>query len=175
MEDVELEESVQFDVGASLISRFHNSHAEDHRRVCSVVGAMSQELKDQGFPPSPVAYFGATLSSLEELSRDPSCGADPVVSTLIYILSEVIPRVSKFALRSRAGTVIETLGRVLMSGVLTETALERSLRCAHPVIVMGGWDNWSSASPLYKVVLGLVTDSRPSVSLIYAKISVLCF
>ncbi|CAA6664606.1 unnamed protein product [Spirodela intermedia] len=80
---------------------------------------MSQELKDQGFPLSPVAYFGATVSSLEGLSKDPSCGADPVVSALNL-------------LRSRAGPVLETLGR----------------------------DNWPSAAPLYKIILEYVTDSR---------------
>lgn len=159
------------DIGAALLSRLHNSHAEGHRHVCTVVGAMSQELKDQGFPLSPVAYFGATVSSLEELSKDPSCGADPVVSALVFFLSEVLPRMPQNLLRSRAGPVLETLGRVLMSGLLTESALEGSLRCVPHIIVVGGKDNWPSASPLYKIILEYVTDNRPVVSLISVKTS----
>ncbi|CAA7401204.1 unnamed protein product [Spirodela intermedia] len=148
------------DIGSALLSRLHNSHAEGHRHVCTVVGAMSQELKDQGFPLSPVAYFGATVSSLEGLSKDPSCGADPVVSALVFFLSEVLPRMPQNLLRSRAGPVLETLGRVLMAGVLTESALEGALRCVPHMIVVGGKDNWPSAAPLYKIILEYVTDSR---------------
>ncbi|XP_078444519.1 ARM repeat superfamily protein [Wolffia australiana] len=175
MEGVELEVEhggifQEDDVGALVIARLENSHEEEHRRVCAMVGAMAQELEEQGFPRSPITYFGATIGALDRLSRNPSCGADRVVSALVFFLFEVLQRVPRNALRSRAGAVMESLGRVLMSGELTEGELEGCLRCVQPVIVVGGKDNWPGASPLYKITLDYVTDSRPAVR----KMSYLC-
>ncbi|MQM05498.1 hypothetical protein Taro_038315 [Colocasia esculenta] len=151
------------DIGASLLSRLHSSPREDHQHLCTVVGAMSQELKDQGFPLTPVAYFGATVSSLERLSQDPSCGADPVAAALLVFLSEVLPRVPPAALRSRVVPVLETVRRVLTSGAASERALEGALHCVPHLVVVGGKDNWSSAAPLYKILLEFMTDGRAEV------------
>uniref|UniRef100_A0A1D1YZ83 RRP12-like protein n=1 Tax=Anthurium amnicola TaxID=1678845 RepID=A0A1D1YZ83_9ARAE len=151
------------DIGASLLEQFQDSRREDHQHLCTVVGAMSQELKDQGFPLTPVAYFGATVSSLERLSQDPSCGADPVVTALLVLLSEVLPMVPPAALRSRAGPVLETVRRILMSGAVSEGTLEGAFLCVPHLMVIGGKDNWSSAAPLYKILLEFMTDSRTEV------------
>jgi len=69
----------------SILSRFGNSTNEDHQHLCTVIGTMSQELKDQNLPSTPVAYFGATCSSLDRLASEPQQHVH-VVQSLLSIL-----------------------------------------------------------------------------------------
>ncbi|XP_074568915.1 uncharacterized protein LOC141825431 [Curcuma longa] len=64
------------DLAVGVLARFQSSSNEDRQHLCSTVGAMAQALKDQGIPHTPVAYFGATISSLDRLSRNPASGSD---------------------------------------------------------------------------------------------------
>ncbi|GMP42744.1 hypothetical protein CsSME_00012383 [Camellia sinensis var. sinensis] len=54
----------------SILTRFSSSTEDHHHRLCVIIGAMSQELKDQPLLLTPVAYFGATCSSLDRLSAE---------------------------------------------------------------------------------------------------------
>ncbi|MED6139816.1 hypothetical protein PIB30_087539 [Stylosanthes scabra] len=62
---------------------------ESHLHLCAVLGAVSQELKDQNLPCSPVAYFGATCSSLDRISLE-SNSPSHVIGALLTVISLLI-------------------------------------------------------------------------------------
>nr|DAD45608.1 TPA_asm: hypothetical protein HUJ06_003838 [Nelumbo nucifera] len=150
------------DLCSSIFSRFSNSTQEDHQRLCAVVGAMSQELKDQNLPLTPLAYFGATVSSLHRLSTE-SEASDPVIAGLLTLLSMVLPRVSVAVLRKKRDFASGPVVRVLRNQSATVTALTSGLKCISHLLIVGDKASWSEIADLYALLLGFVTDSRPKV------------
>ncbi|KAK9275403.1 hypothetical protein L1049_022667 [Liquidambar formosana] len=167
MEGIETEEPTHFvdeadDFCNSILSRFSNSTQEDHQHLCIVIGTMSQELKDQNLPLTPVAYFGATCSSLDRLSTDAD-SPNHVIDSLLTILSMLLPRVSVAILKKKGEYVSELVVRVLRSKSLTAVAVGSGLKCISHLLIVADHFSWTDVSQLYGVLLGYVTDSRPKV------------
>ncbi|KAJ8491333.1 hypothetical protein OPV22_013054 [Ensete ventricosum] len=151
------------DIAAGVLARFQNSAREDHQHLCATVATMAQAVKDQGLPLTPVAYFGATASSLDRLSRDPASGSDPALASLLSFLALALPRVPRSVVRSRWKEVSDTLVRILGFDSLPLGCVRSGLRCASYFLVVGDMTDWSALSPLYGVLLCFVTDERPKV------------
>ncbi|OWM74363.1 hypothetical protein CDL15_Pgr013267 [Punica granatum] len=146
----------------SVLARFGNSRQEDHQRLCAVIGAMSQELRDQNLPRTPVAYFGATCSSLDRL-LSASLPEPHVVSSLLTLLSMLLPSVSAAILKKKRVFLSGTLMKALQCDSLSPAAISFGLKCVSHLIVAGGDGNWSEVSQLYGVLLRCMTDSSPKV------------
>uniref|UniRef100_A0A2P2LQ88 Uncharacterized protein n=1 Tax=Rhizophora mucronata TaxID=61149 RepID=A0A2P2LQ88_RHIMU len=147
----------------SILLRLSSSTQEDHQHLCATIGAMAQELKDQNLASNPVAYFGATCSSLERLlSSDP----DPppqMISSFLTILSFILPRISVPILRKKREFVSELVVRVLRLSSTTVVALVSGLKCVGHLLIVKDTANWADVSHLYSVLLGFMVDSRPKV------------
>ncbi|GMP59840.1 hypothetical protein CsSME_00022955 [Camellia sinensis var. sinensis] len=146
----------------SIITRFSSSTEDHHHRLCAIIGAMSQELKDQKLPLTPVAYFGATCSSLDRLSAE----AEPpshVVEALLTILSAVITHISAAILKKKSEYVSELLVRILRSKSITPGAAVSGLKCVSHLLIIREKVAWSDLSSLYGFVLAYVTDDCPKV------------
>src|SRR4051812_39092531 len=106
MEGIEMEESPSIinesngDLCNFILSRFGKSTSESHQHLCAVIGAMSQELRDHNLPSSPVAYFGATCSSLDRIAAEPN-PANHLIDALLTILSLVIVRLPPAVLEKK--------------------------------------------------------------------------
>lgn len=155
-----IEEDV--DIGASILSEFSNSTADDDRHLCAVVGAMAQELKDQKVSLSPLAYFAATISSLDRLSADPSAAATSV-DALLTVLSLLLPRVSTAILRRKWNLLLDLLVRVLQGGHHSQSATVAGIKCLAHLLEIRVSGVWSDVSRFYGFLLGFVTDSDPQV------------
>ncbi|KAF8401126.1 hypothetical protein HHK36_014430 [Tetracentron sinense] len=167
MEGLEMEETSYSldeseDLCSSLLSRFSNSKQEDHQHLCAVIGAMSQELKDQKLPLSPIAYFGATISSLDRLSTA-SQPSDPVIAALLTLLSMILPRISVAILRKKRDFFSKLLLRILRPESATIPGVASGLKCISHLLIVGDNVIWSEIALLYGVLLGFITDSRPKV------------
>ncbi|KAH7851218.1 hypothetical protein Vadar_008734 [Vaccinium darrowii] len=146
----------------SILSRFSNSTDEHHQHLCTVIGAMSQELKDQNLPLTPIAYFGATSSSLDRLSSEP----DPpphVLDSLLALLSMILPRVSSAILKKKTQCVSDVVVRVLNSKSVTPGATSSAMKCVSHLLIIGEKFSWSDVSPRYKIIVDYVTDDHPKV------------
>ncbi|XP_077230850.1 ARM repeat superfamily protein [Tasmannia lanceolata] len=151
------------DICEFILSRFKNSMREDHQHLCAVVGAISQELKDHKIPLTPIAYFGATVSSLDRLSSDssPSISA---ITAILTLLSTILPRISPAVLARKYTVVSESVSRILGHGSLASVgAVKAGLKCISHLIIVGDKVNWSSIAPSYGILLSFVTDNRPKV------------
>ncbi|KAG6501722.1 RRP12-like protein [Zingiber officinale] len=151
------------DLAVGVLSRFQSSSNDDRQHLCATVGAMAQALKDQGIPHTPVAYFGATVSSLDRLSRHPASGSDPATASLLSFLAIAFPKVPRPVVRSRWKEVSETLIRVLGFDSLQPAGVKSGLRCASYLLAVGDKANWSDLSPLYDSLIGFMTDQHQKV------------
>ncbi|XP_030530465.1 RRP12-like protein isoform X3 [Rhodamnia argentea] len=157
--------AVEDDFCCSILARFAGSSQDDHQHLCAVVGAMSQELKDQCLPRTPIAYFGATCSSLDKL-LSASPGPDPqghVVESLMTLLCLLLPKVSASVVRKRSQYVSELVLRVVRGGCLPPGAVGSGLKCVSHLLNVSKDANWSSVAQLYGVLLGFVTESHPKI------------
>ncbi|KAH7851415.1 hypothetical protein Vadar_011301 [Vaccinium darrowii] len=146
----------------SILSRFSNSTEEHHQHLCTVIGAMSQELKDQNLPLTPIAYFGATCSSLDRLSSEP----DPpphVLDSLLTVLSRLLPRVSSAILKKKTQYVSDVVVRVLNSKSVNPGATASAMKCVSHLLIIGEKFSWSDVSPRYKIIVDYVTDDHAKV------------
>lgn len=147
------------DFCGSILSRFSNSTQEEHQHLCTVLGTMSQELKDQNLSTTPVTYFGVTCSSLDRLSSDPDSPTHSIDS-LLTILSMVLPRISPVILKKKREFLSELLVRVLRS---KSPPAASGLKCISHLLMIRESDNWSDVSQLYGVLLRFITDSHSKV------------
>ncbi|XWS70113.1 hypothetical protein CRYUN_Cryun03dG0021300 [Craigia yunnanensis] len=145
----------------SMLSHFSKSDQEDSQRLCATIGAMSQELKEQKLPLTPIAYFGATCSSLDCLSSQPV--SPQVIQSLTTILSLLLPRIPVAVLKKKGDFVSKITVTVLRLNSVTEVTLASGLRCLAHLLITGEKVNWSDLSQNYSVILGCLTDSRPKV------------
>lgn len=150
------------DFCSSILSRFGDSASEDHQHLCAVIGAMAQELRDQTLPCTPVAYFGATCSSLDRISSEP----DPpphLLDALLTILSLLLPRIPPPILNKKKEFLSDLLIRVLRIPSLINGAATSGLKCVSHLVIVRNAANWSDVSNLFGFILGFVIDSRPKV------------
>ncbi|KAA8544895.1 hypothetical protein F0562_019710 [Nyssa sinensis] len=140
----------------------HLCMEEQHHHLCAVIGAMSQELKDQNLPLTPVAYFGAICSSLDRLSADTEPPGH-VVDALLTILSMVLPRISVAILKKKTEYISELVVRSLRSKPITPSVVASGLKCISHLLIVREKASWSDASSLYGILLGYVTDDHPKV------------
>ncbi|XP_050216515.1 uncharacterized protein LOC126667567 [Mercurialis annua] len=169
MEGIEVDNlpamSTTDDFCESILSRFSNSPQEEHQRLCAVIGAMSQELKDQNLPSTtPLAYFGAACSSIDRLLSSASSSLDPhVIDSFITIISLSLPKVSVPLLNKKREYLSDILIRVIQLKSLTISAIVSALKCISHMLIIKDTVNWSDVSQLFNLLLGFIYDSRPKV------------
>ncbi|GAV70952.1 NUC173 domain-containing protein [Cephalotus follicularis] len=146
----------------SILSHFSNSTQEDHQHLCAVIGAMSQELKDQNLPSSPIAYFGATCSSLNLLSSDPN-PPPHVIDSLMTILSLLLTKIPAAVSKKKGDFLSDLVMRVLRMNSVTAGATVAGLKCVSHLLIVRDRGSWSDVAQLYGILLVSITDSRPKV------------
>lgn len=178
MEGIELDApSLSFpenDFCDSILSRYSTSTQDDHHHLCAIIGTMSQELKDQNLPCTPIAYFGAACSSLDRLSSSYSDPSPYVIDSLITILSLALPRISIPILKKKRELVSNVVVRVLkLNYSVTAGAVVSGLKCVAHLLSIRDSFNWDDISQLFGVLLSFMTDSRIKVSFFF--ILLICF
>ena len=59
-------DSENADLAAHILARHSRSSQPESKQVCVVLGAVTEVLKDEGYSPTPTAYFAAIISLLEK-------------------------------------------------------------------------------------------------------------
>ena len=168
MEGIEMDdpeftiEETNDDFCNSVLRRLGDSPNEKHQHLCTVLGAMSQELKDQNLPSTPIAYFGAACSSLDRLASEPDMPSH-VVDALHTIFSLLITRIPTAILKKKKEFLSELVLRVLRAPSVLESSVIAGIKCLSHLLINRDSVNWSDVSQSFSVLLGFVTDSRPKV------------
>ncbi|KAL2470154.1 ARM repeat superfamily protein [Abeliophyllum distichum] len=163
MEVVPPQDSID-ELCSSVLFQFSNSTNEYKLQICTAISAMSQELKHQNLPRTPIAYFGATLSSLDRLSSS----SDPpryLLDALITILSLVIDEFNPSILKTKYDYLSELLIRVLRLKSIGANGIEPAMKCVSRLLIVREKVGWADVAQLYGVLLGYITDDRPKVAI----------
>lgn len=151
------------DVCATILSQFSDAANEHHLHVCTAIGAMSQELKDQNIPLKPLSYFGATCSSLHRLSSATETDTPGhIVDALITILSVVIGKFNNAVLRKKFDYLSDLLIRILRVKSVGTNGIVPGLKCVSHLLKENL--SWSDVAQLYDILVGYITDDRTKVS-----------
>ncbi|KAF9680360.1 hypothetical protein SADUNF_Sadunf06G0113100 [Salix dunnii] len=135
----------------SILSRYSTSTQDDHHQLCAIIGTMSQELKDQNLPRTPVAYLGAACSSPDRLPSY-SDHSPHVIDSLITIPSLVLPRISIPILKKK-GELISNVLRVLkLNYSVTAGAVVSGLKCVAHLLSIRDSVNWDDISQLFGIL-----------------------
>lgn len=150
------------DFSSVVLAQFSNSDNEHHLHICAAIGAMSQELRDQNLPLTPITYFGATCSSLDSLSLsvDPS---GHLLDALMTILSLVINKFSPAVLKTKHAYLSELLIRVLRLKSVGINGVIPGLMCVSRLLIVREKVEWAEVAQLYTVLISYITDDRPKV------------
>ncbi|KAL4572212.1 hypothetical protein LXL04_018982 [Taraxacum kok-saghyz] len=158
--DMEHDNRSDGDFCSSILSRFTNSTDPQHHHLCSIIGDISQGLKDLNHPLTPLAYFGATCTSLDKLLSSVPNPPSHHVDALITIISMVLPRITPAVLRKESDYVSGLITRLILSGGVTDSVVASGLKCISHLLVVGHRSNWSDVSHLFGLLLGFIADSR---------------
>lgn len=151
------------DIATELLNRYQASVNEHHHHICATIGAMSQTLKDNTLPQTPVSYFGATISALERQSRDPSSGSDPVTCALLSVLAFVMTRVSPGVVRKKWEYANDMVVKVLSSAGLPVVGVEAGIKCLASLLKVADKGSWDKIDGTFRFLIKFATDSRAKV------------
>ncbi|CAJ2669957.1 RRP12-like protein [Trifolium pratense] len=166
-EEIEVNKSDE-DFSNSILSEFGSSTNESHRHLCIAVGSISEVIKTQNLPSSPVVYLAYTLSSLTIISN----GANPVpisdnilFDVFLKLLSLVIVKVPVDVVRKTRESSSQLIATVIVFPSISETAVVDGFKCLEHLFNNGEEDIVlpSHDSPLFNVLSKFLTDSRPHV------------
>ncbi|KAM3395018.1 RRP12-like protein [Capsicum galapagoense] len=168
MEGIEMEhpflENSSDDFCNTVLSQFCKSNNEHHVHICTAIGTMSQELRDQSFPLTPIAYFGATCSALQSLySATPEGPPSHLIDALSTILSLVVPRINQAILRKKYEHLSHVMIQLLGLKTIGTEGIVSCLKCVKHLLIVGAKGNWSDVAKLYGVFIGYITDDRQKV------------
>ncbi|XP_076928932.1 uncharacterized protein LOC143593073 [Bidens hawaiensis] len=139
------------------------THFSNNDIICSIIGDISQTLKDLHHPLTPLAYFAATSSSLDRLlllSSTPNHHVD----ALVAILSFILPTVPRAALVKEFDTLSGLLSRMVVVVNQSEAGVTDAFKCLKCLLVVAGKAWWDDrVSSLFGVLIRFIADSRPKV------------
>lgn len=150
------------DFSSAVLSQFSSSTNEHHLHVCASIGAMSQELRDQGLPQTPITYFGATCSSIDRLSSSID-SPGPLLDALLTILSLVVARLPPAVLRAKYGYLSELLIKSFRVKSVGVEGVVAGLKCISRLLTVREKVSWEDVAELCGALIGYMTDERSKV------------
>nr|GEV58478.1 hypothetical protein [Tanacetum cinerariifolium] len=138
---------------------------EDIEKI--ILGDISQSLKEMNHPLTPLAYLGATCTSLDKFLVSSSSNESNNVSGLVSIVSMLLPHISSPVLRKESDFIFSLITRVIHSSPPTSDinnghmfVVCRGLKCVSHLIVYGHHPTWPLVSPLFSLLLSFIANSN---------------
>jgi hypothetical protein len=140
-------------------------------------------LEDQNLPPSPTAYFAATIPSASALEyfcakakpqprgiwahdQSPATDDEPVAAALCTFLSMVLPKVSQAVLISKWAATVDSLVKILKRNSVSAEAAKFGMKCISYLLTTGDKSNWIPVESAYGILLNYATDGGGAVTLL---------
>ncbi|GKB21668.1 retrovirus-related pol polyprotein from transposon TNT 1-94 [Tanacetum coccineum] len=149
-----------------MMSQLKDSEDDDFA-MKTIFGDISQSLKETNLPLTPLAYLGATCTSLDKLLLvvSESNNVSSSVDGLVSIVSMLLPHISSPVLRKESQFISSLITRVIHSNNNHIVVVCRGLKCVSHLIVFGHHTTWSIVSPLFSLLLSFIVNSNLKVSL----------
>ncbi|KAM5547225.1 hypothetical protein ABKV19_001632 [Rosa sericea] len=140
-------------IGFSILMRFSDSRREIDFEIRKLITVMCQVFRDHKAPPTPVAYLGATCSSLGLIAASKPRPSDDVLHAHITILSIVIPKVPAAFLINNLQLVCNSLAPALRSSSPSfDGAACTGVKCIAQLLIRSTncVNNWSQVSKPFR-------------------------
>ncbi|GJV45364.1 RRP12-like protein [Tanacetum coccineum] len=144
-----------------MMSQLKDSEDDDFA-MKTIFGDISQSLKETNLPLTPLAYLGATCTSLDKLLLvvSESNNVSSSVDGLVSIVSMLLPHISSPLLRKESQFISSLITRVIHSNNNHIVVVCRGLKCISHLIVFGHHTTWSLVSPLFSLLLSFIVNSN---------------
>ncbi|KAF9592771.1 hypothetical protein IFM89_017341 [Coptis chinensis] len=169
IEETTLEENK--DICQTLMERYNKSSASQHIHLCASAAAMKTILQEEKLPFTPLSYFAATISSINDAIIDYSsstCQTLPgfdSVSPLASFLSILLPLIPKEALpMNKAANAVDVLVLLMKKQDGNNATLIRSvIKCLGSLVLFCDLKDWSRIKVPFDIILRFSIDKRPKV------------
>ncbi|KAI3987288.1 hypothetical protein MKX01_003038 [Papaver californicum] len=164
------------DLCEELMKRYGKSGAIQHRHLCASASAMRVVLKEEGLPLTPLSYFAATISAIDDTiasfsssshTKNSSSSIDSkATSSLTSFLSILLPLIPSQALpSSKANNAVTILVMLLkIPKVAQSPATIRSvIKSLGFLIKLCDLEDWKFAKSVFEMILEFSIDKRPKV------------
>ncbi|KAI3848602.1 hypothetical protein MKX03_010312 [Papaver bracteatum] len=162
------------DLCEELMKRYGKSGAIQHRHLCASASAMRIVLKEEGLPLTPLSYFAATISAIDDTissfsssSENSSSSFDSkATSSLTSFLSILLPLIPSESLpSSKANDAVTVLVSLLkIPKVAQSPATIRSvIKSLGFLIKLCDFEDWNFAKSVFEMIFEFSIDKRPKV------------
>ncbi|XP_026391394.1 RRP12-like protein [Papaver somniferum] len=162
------------DLCEELMKRYGKSGAIQHRHLCASASAMRIVLKEEGLPLTPLSYFAATISAIDDTvssfsssSENSSSSFDSkATSSLTSFLSILLPLIPYESLpSSKANDAVTVLVSLLkIPKVAQSPATIRSvIKSLGFLIKLCDFEAWNFGKSIFEMILEFSIDKRPKV------------
>ena len=152
--------------GLDKIRHQTTSNLVHQKRPATLLVALEATLTEQETALTPIAYFAALLSTTQQLVDGGAADSDgETLPAALYLLAIVVPSVQAGVLKSKSGTLLESLGPLLVSLHEQAATVKSILTILQSTYLSldGSALNGLQAKQVFNGVLAFLTDARPKV------------
>ncbi|OVA07380.1 putative domain NUC173 [Macleaya cordata] len=175
LEEVADEVVANSDLCERLMERYGKSSAAQHRHLCASAAAMRTVLQEEGLPLTPISYFAATISAINDttatvpLSSEKKdsllldSNASSSLSSFLSILLPLIPPQSLPSSKANdAVSVLVSLLRIPKVAVSPPT-VRSVIKSLGILMKFCDLEDWSMVKSPFETILSFSIDKRPKV------------
>ncbi|KAI8852500.1 armadillo-type protein [Chytridium lagenaria] len=156
---------------------FQRSGQPSQRKIYALLFAIEQTIVEQNENLSPLAYFGALMTLLEQQGQSLDAeGVEDIVSAVLHLLAVVFSRIPSNVLKLKFNDVASTIGSTLQHFSSSALMVRDALTCVEFLLVAQDAMSWNSAfqtgslppktselRSLFQIILLTGIDERPKV------------
>ncbi|KAJ3156226.1 hypothetical protein HDU86_003990 [Geranomyces michiganensis] len=144
------------------------SGLENQKQAAIILAAVEETIVEQNEQLTPLAYFGALMTILEQQRSANSNGADSldIMVAVTYLLAIVFPRIPGSILKLKFETIAQTLGATLEVYQEDQPLVRSILACFESLLAAQDTAKWTTdvtCKKLFQVLLIMSVDGRPKV------------
>ncbi|KAJ3179679.1 hypothetical protein HDU87_002885 [Geranomyces variabilis] len=150
------------------------SGLENQKQAAIILAAVEETIVEQNEQLTPLAYFGALMTILEQQrSANPTAAAAPttadslgIMVAVTYLLAIVFPRIPGAILKLKFETIAQTLGATLEVYQEDQPLVRSVLACFEFLLAAQDTAKWNTdvtCKKLFQVLLIMSVDGRPKV------------
>ncbi|KAI8912901.1 armadillo-type protein [Powellomyces hirtus] len=148
-----------------------NSGLVNQKQAAIILAAVEETIQDQNEQLTPLAYFGALMTILEQqrsLPGDNTTASESlgIMVAVTYLLAIVFPRIPSSILKLKFHDIAKTLGATLELYQDDQPLVRSVLTCFEFLLAAQDNAKWSSdvtCKKLFQVLLIMSVDGRPKV------------
>ncbi|KAG2219452.1 hypothetical protein INT45_008100 [Circinella minor] len=146
------------DVKFEKIRRQVNSKLENQKLYARTLIAIEETIREQNGTLSPVAYFGAIMTTLQATASD-----NEVTGALLYLLNEVFPVLPQSVIRSKFNDIMPILEGVYELNKDQQPIVRSIIGCMQELLANQDASIWGMplAKKAYQMLLILSANASP--------------